>query len=91
MKVMNLYLDGTDTSVFDDSELFVIYDSMIVMADTWLSNLKEFKKTHSTSRKLTAVSSWSKKFYRNCFAYARNNRERISEELCLKQFSETML
>ena len=91
MKVMNLYLDGTDTSVFDDSELFAIYDSMIVMADTWLSNLKEFKKAHPTSRKLTAVSSWSKKFYRNCFAYARSNREKITEELCQKQFSETML
>ena len=90
MKVMNLYLDITDTSVFDDSELFTIYDSMIIMADTWLLNLKKFKKSHPSSRKLTSVSSWSKKFYKNCFDYARNNKEKITEELCQKQFLRTM-
>ena len=91
MKVMNLYLDKTDTSVFSDVELFEIYNSMIIMANTWLSEVKEFKKTHPTSRKLKALSSWSKKFYRNCFYYVRNNKAKISKELCQNQFAETMM
>ena len=91
MKIINMYLDEADTSVFADEELFKIYDSMIIMADIWLSSLKEFKKNHPSSRKLLAVSSWSKKFYRNCFASARSTKGEITEELCSKQFVDTML
>ena len=47
--------------------------------------------SHPTSRKLTAVSSGSKKFYRNCFACARRRKEKITDELCQSQFKETML
>lgn len=91
MKVLNLYLDKTDTSVFSDAELFEIYNSMIIMANIWLSEVKEFKKTHPASRKLKSLSSWSKKFYKNCFSYVRNNKTKISKELCLSQFVETMM
>ncbi len=91
LKIMNLYLDEKDTSVFSEEELFEIYDSMIVMADTWLTNLKDFKKGHPSSRKLASLATWSKKYYRNCFSYARSNKEKISEALCQELFKEMML
>lgn len=41
-KALHLYLKNKDTSVFDDEELFAIYDSIMLMCKKWRELFKSF-------------------------------------------------
>ena len=51
-KALHLYLKDKDTSVFDDEELFSIYDSIMLMCKKWREQFKEFSLNHPKSAKI---------------------------------------
>ena len=66
LKIMNFYLDEIDTTVFEDNEIYALYDSMLSMSKVWLKSIKQFEKNHPKSLKLQKKSKWSIKFYKAC-------------------------
>lgn len=89
-KGLNLYLKGKDTSVFEDDEVFEIYDSIMLLAQQWRIMLKEYEKNHPKSAKLKNKASWSKKYRTACFQAARDNRCLVNEEICKSIFDGLM-
>lgn len=90
-KALHLYLKDKDTSVFDDEELFSIYDSIMLMCKKWREQFKEFSLNHPKSAKIKRKSVWAKKYYSLCFTKKKEKRNKIvSEEMCIEAFSELM-
>ena len=85
-----MYLKNKDTSVFEDDELFAIYDSIMLMCQQWFSSLKEFEIKHPKSAKLKSQSSWSKKYKESCFLVERKEKRIIDEDLCKEVFTKLM-
>lgn len=90
-KALNLYLKGKDTSVFEQEELFAIYDSLMMMVQIWRIRFKEFSKEHPKSAKIKTKGAWAKKYYARCFVKKKELRTKtVSEEICNQIFSELM-
>lgn len=89
-KSLHLYLKGKDTSVFEDEELFEIYNSLMTMAQQWRLRLKEFGHNHPQSAKLKNKANWSKKYRTNCLQIARDRRCVVDEEICKEIFDQIM-
>lgn len=90
-KALNLYLKNKDTSVFEDEELFAIYDSIIMMCQKWRERFKSFTVQHPKSAKIKSKSAWAKKYYALCFSKKKEVRSRVvTEEMCDMAFSELM-
>ena len=92
-KVLNLYLKGKDTTVFENDELFEIYDSLFLMGEMWLKQIKDYAKEHPKSIKVEGKgkTKWSKKYYSRCFELKREKKLRIvDEQLCKEVFEEIM-
>ncbi|MCQ2551265.1 MAG: ATP-dependent helicase [Clostridia bacterium] len=90
-KALNLFLKNKDLSVFEDEELFKIYDSLFQAGTIWLQEIKKFSKEHPKSRKLESSSKtkWSKKYYALCFEKKKGlHLESVTKELCHEAFSE---
>lgn len=81
-KALNLFLKGKDTSVFDDDELFELYEMILLMGQEWLSGFNEFEKTHPKSAKIKTKAKWEKKFYTTCFQYRKEKKHNLSSENC---------
>jgi len=91
-KALHLYLKDKDTSVFEDEELFAIYDSIMLMCKKWREQFKDFMAQHPKSAKIKSKSVWVKKYYALCFAKKKEIRCRVvTEEICEMAFSELML
>ncbi len=90
LKIMNFFLDKKDTSVFSNKEVYEIYDSMLILVKSWISNIKQFEKLYPKSKKLNNKSKWSVTFYRNCLIKNKIRYNEINNEFCLKKFNETM-
>lgn len=89
-KALYMYLKNKDTSVFEDDELFAIYDSIMLMCQQWFSSLKEFEIKHPKSAKLKSQLSWSKKYKESCFLVGRKEKRIIDEDLCKEVFTKLM-
>ena len=90
-KALHLYLRDKDTSVFETSELFEIYDSLMQMCRLWREKFKVFATEHPKSAKIKSKGSWAKKYYALCYSMKKERRSRVvSEEICNQAFSELM-
>lgn len=89
LKALNDYLKKKETGVFSDEELFKIYDSLMNMCQFWIKNFKQYCKDFPKTTKKNA--SWSKKFYSDCFALKKENKELfVSENVCQEAFKKMM-
>lgn len=90
-KALHLYLKDKDTSVFEQSELFEIYDSIMLMCQIWRESFKQFATDHPKSAKIKTKGSWAKKYYAKCFAMKKEQHKRaVSDEICHVAFSIIM-
>ncbi len=90
-KALHLYLKNKDTSVFDDEELFAIYDSIMLMCKKWRELFKGFTAKHPKSAKIKSKSVWVKKYYALCFSKKKEVRSRVvTEAMCETAFDELM-
>lgn len=89
-KALNLFLKGKDTSVFEDEELFQLYEMILLMAQEWLVGFGEFSKTHPKSAKLKTKAKWENKFYSTCFQYRKEKRTDLTQDTC-KEILEMLL
>ena len=90
--LLNLYLKNKDTSVFDDEELFAIYDSIMLMCKKWRELFKSFTVKHPKSAKIKTKGNWAKKYYARCFALKKERGiDVITEDICNIAFSELMI
>lgn len=91
-KALHLYLKDKDTSVFEDNELFSIYDSIMLMCRKWREQFKEFSKEYPKSAKIKTKGTWAKKYYAVCFGKKKAVRSKVvTEEMCNEAFSELMM
>ena len=90
-KALHLYLKDKDTSVFSQSELFEIYDSIMLMCKKWRQHFKVFEVSHPKSAKIKSKAMWAKKYYKLCFKKKKEERLRIiTDEICDIAFKELM-
>lgn len=89
-KALNLFLKNKDTSVFEDDELFELYEMILIMAQEWILGFKQFSKTHPKSAKIKTKAKWEKKFYNTCFQYRKEKKQNIDSAKC-KQIIELLL
>ena len=90
-KALHLYLKDKDTSVFEDEELFAIYDSIMLMSVKWREQFKVFEQGHPKSAKIKTKGTWAKKYYARCFALKKEQRSKVvTEEMCNIAFAELM-
>lgn len=90
-KALHLYLKDKDTSVFEQSELFEIYNSIMQMCQIWRELFKQFSAEHPKSAKIKTKGSWAKKYYAKCFAMKKEQHKRaVNKEICLEAFSSIM-
>lgn len=90
-KGLNLFLKGKDTSVFDDDELFEIYEMIFSMGQEWLRLFSEFEKNYPKSAKIKTKAKWEKKFYELCFKCRKANKSNITAEDCAVIFETIMI
>lgn len=90
-KALHLYLKNKDTSVFDNAELFAIYDSIMLMSVRWREQFKVFSLEYPKSAKIKSKGIWAKKYYALCFKKKKELHSQIvTEEICTSAFSELM-
>lgn len=90
-KALHLYLKDKDTSVFEDEELFAIYDSIMLMSVKWREQFRIFEQEHPKSAKIKTKGTWAKKYYARCFALKKEQRSKVvTEEMCNIAFAELM-
>lgn len=90
-KALHLYLKDKDTSVFDQDELFAIYDSIMLMCVKWREQFKMFSTENPKSLKIKSKGNWAKKYYTLCFSKKKEQRSQVvTEEICKEAFSELM-
>lgn len=86
VKALNYYLIKKDTSVFNDQELFSIYNELYDMAVYWRIEFSKFEKLNPKSLKVKSKSRRSRKFYSNCLNLKRERRQTITDEICKESF-----
>lgn len=89
-KALHLYLKKKDTSVFDDDELFAIYDSIMEMCKYWRINFLEFKKEFPQSAKIKSKARRSKKYQSECYRIKRETRKALNEEIFSLAFNNAL-
>ena len=90
-KALHLYLKGKDTSVFEQDELFNIYDSLLQMCKIWRVKFKIFSDKYPKSAKIKTKGTWAKKYYAKCFAIKKEQRTTVvTEDICNRAFAELM-
>ncbi len=89
-KALHLYLKKKDTSVFDDDELFAIYDSIMEMCKYWRINFLDFKKEFPQSAKIKSKARRSKKYQSECYRIKRETRKALNEEIFSLAFNNAL-
>ena len=90
-KALHMYLKKKDTSVFSDDELFSIYDSIYLMSKEWLKLFKNYVKEHPKTTKIKTKSTWSKKFYGECFRLKKDRKSTtITVDICNEAFRNVL-
>ena len=81
-QALNLFLKNKDTSVFEDEELFEIYEMILLMGQTWCEKMQEFEKEFPKSAKIKTKSKWETKYYELCFKSRKANKSNLNSENC---------
>lgn len=89
-KALNLFLKNKDTSVFEDDELFEIYEMILIMVQTWIDKIQEFEDTFPKSAKNKSKSKWESKFYELCFKSRKANKRNMIKNDCNTLFDILM-
>ena len=90
-KALHFYLKDKDTSIFEDEELFAIYDSIMLMCVHWRLQFKVFAQEHPSSAKIKTCKTWAKKYYARCFALKKEQGILVvTADICAVAFSELM-
>lgn len=89
-KGLHAYLKNKDTSVFDDDELFSIYDSILEMCKYWRIEFSEFEKKYPKSMKIKNKAKFSKKYQSMCLDLKKQMRSDLNREIFEKSFGEVM-
>ena len=89
-KGLHAYLQGKDTSVFNEEELFAIYDSLLSMGQYWLASFKAFEKENPKSAKIKTKSKRSKKYIATCLQLKKELRKPLSEIIFAQAFEIAM-
>lgn len=91
-KALNIYLKKKDTSIFENEELFAIYDYILLMAQTWVALFAQFKKDYPKSQKIKSKLKWSRKFYETCFKMRREEGVAVvTDNICQQAFNTLMI
>ena len=89
-KALNLFLKSKDTTVFETSELYEVYEMLLVMADCWIKDFDLFCKEYPNSAKIQSKGKWEKKFYELCFKARKANKRNLTLEDCHTLFFTLM-
>ena len=89
-KALNMFLKNKDTSIFEQDELFELYEMMLLMAQCWIKELSQYSKDHPKSAKIKSKAKWEQKFYELCFKARKANKRNITEEDCSILFTTLM-
>ena len=89
-KALNLFLKSKDTSVFSDSELFDIYNSIYLMSVYWRIAFLQFSKDFPKSAKIKSKSKRSKKYQRECFRLKRELKKPLGNDIFKEAFELAM-
>ena len=86
-KALHLFLKNKDTTVFNNEELFEIYDSIILMCKEWHKLFNTFAQNNPKSQKIKNKANWENKFYSSCYLLRKENHSNIvSIEMCQEAF-----
>lgn len=89
-KALNLFLKNKDTSVFEDDELFQIYEMLLTMVQVWLLKFAAFEKEHPNSAKIKSKSKWEGKYYEVCMKCRKADKRDLTEDDCMIVFTSLM-
>ncbi len=90
-KALNLFLKKKDTSVFEDDELFELYEMILLMGETWCDKMHSFEKEYPKSAKIKTKSKWETKFYELCYKSRKANKKNLDCEDCEILFDMIMI
>ena len=77
--------------MFENQELFDIYEMLLCMANSWITDFDQFCKDYPKSAKIKNKASWEKKFYELCFKARKANKRNLTLEDCHILFSSLMI
>lgn len=89
-KCLNQFLKNKDTSVFDDEELFDIYEMIMIIGVCWTECFDSFVANNPKSMKIKSKSKWEKKYYDSCFKARKANGRNLNVEDCKIIFNSVM-
>lgn len=89
-KGLHLFLRNKDTSVFSDSEVYEIYESILSMSQYWRIAFTQFSKDFPNSAKIKSKGRRSKKYQAKCFQLKRELRQPLNDEIFQKAFESAM-
>lgn len=89
-KGLHAYLKNKDTSVFNDEELFKIYNDILNMSKYWRIEFTKFEKENPKSAKIKTKSKRSKKYQTLCFELKKQKRCELNENIFKESFEEAM-
>lgn len=90
-KALNLFLKNKDTSVFEDQELFDIYEMLLTMGQVWLAKFTDFSKKYPKSAKIKTKAKWETKFYELCLKCRKANKQNLCKEDSILLFDTLMI
>lgn len=90
-KGLHLYLKNKDTSVFDNDELFEIYESILRMSQYWRISFNQFSKDYPKSAKIKSKARRSKKYQETCFSLKKELRKPLDDDIFKKAFEIAMI
>lgn len=86
-KALHLFLKSKDTSVFNNEELFEIYDSIMLMCKEWHKLFNSFALDNPKSQKIKNKSNWESKFYFTCYSIRKEKHSNIiTVDICRESF-----
>ena len=89
-KALHAFLKNKDTSVFEDEELFEIYEMILLMAQQWINEFEKFRKDFPHSAKIKTKAKWESKYYDTCLKCRKANRKNLTKEDCIIVFETLM-
>ena len=89
-KGLNSFLRNKDTSVFEDQELFDIYEMLLTMAQVWQSEFTEFQQQYPKSAKIKSKAKWEGKYIDLCLKCRKANKRNLDKDDCLIVFNTLM-
>lgn len=84
-KVLHNYLKTHDTSFFEEDELYVLFDQIMIIVSVWREEFKAFLKTlpkEKVKYKESHMKYYRDRYYKKCLAEKRNFTIENIRDLC---------